>query len=329
MGRYVLLLWLCASLMPLTAAGQSTPDEYTVPVKLYSGHVIVVQGSIGSLSKRNLVIDTGAYPSVIDHSLVKKLGLPTQAGEMRVVAYTLKTESVVLPEVRIGPLAAHNIQVVAQDLGTLSEQLGVRVDALIGLDVLAIANFRVDYTTRMLVFGPPVRLTSAAPIRKAAGMACLDVRMNGRPQLLLLDTGAADLVLFADRAPWLPRLIAGGELESTNLGGSIPMRAMMMNEFDVGGQKLGSQEVYVSAPKNMGLYPFDGMFSPTALRLRQIAFDFDHQVFSWEMEAPGKKSGTGDAGRPQRMDGVIVEMRGAPPQMSLGFSQHAVVPSIK
>ena len=327
MRRYKLLLWLGASLVPLTAAGQNTADEYTVPVKLFNDHVIVVQGSIGSMEKRNLVIDTGAYPSVIDTPVVKKLGLPGQAGEMRVVAFTLKAESVVVPNIRIGPLDVHNIRVVARDLTGLSEQLGVRVDGLIGLDVLANANFRVDYATRILVFGPPVRLSSVAPIRKALGMACLDVRMNGQPQLLLLDTGAADLVLFADRAPWLPRILRGGELESTNLGGSIPMRAVMMNQFEVGGQALGSREVYVSAPKNMSPYPFDGMFSPTALQFRQIAFDFDHQLFSWEVAAPGAKPGADT--RPQRVDGVVVDMRDGLPQIGMEFSQHVVTPSIK
>lgn len=326
MGRYVLLLWLCASLAPLTAAGQNTPNEYIVPIKLYRDHVIVVQGSIGSMAKRNLVIDTGAYPSVIDQSLVKKLGLPGQAGEMRVVDYTLKAESVVLPEIRIGPLGVHNIRVVAQDLGTLSEQIGVRIDALVGLDVLANTNFRVDYTTRILVFGPPVKLTSAAPIRKALGMACLDVRMNGRPQLMLLDTGSANLLLFSDRAPWLPRP-TGEKLESTNLGGDIAMLPVKMSDFEVGGQNLGPHDVYVSAPKNMGPYPFDGMFSPTALQFRQIAFDFEHQLFSWDTS--GAKRGGGDGARPQRMDGVIVDMRGEPPSVGLSFSPHAVVPSIK
>lgn len=328
MGRYKLLLWLCASLVPWTAAGQNTPDEYIVPAKLYKDHVIVVQGSIGSLAKRNLVIDTGAYPSVIDHSLVKKLGLPAHAREMRVVAFTLKAESVVLPDIQIGPLDVHNIPVVAQDLDGLSEQLGVRIDAMIGLDVLAHTDFRIDYTTRVLVFGPAERLRFAAPIRKALGMACLDVRMNGRSHLLLLDTGAADVVLFADRVPWLPRIKGGGELESTNLGGSIPMRAVILNEFEVGGQTLGSQQVYVSTAKNMSPYPFDGMLSPTALQLRQIAFDFDHQLFSWEMAVPGTKSGSRDDARPSRIDGAIVDMRSVP-QVGMGFSEHVVLPMAK
>ena len=44
-----------------------------LPFKICGQQLIVVQGSIGQLEKRNFVIDTGAYPTVIDRELAGKL----------------------------------------------------------------------------------------------------------------------------------------------------------------------------------------------------------------------------------------------------------------
>ena len=76
MAHHTALSLSCALLFSC-AAGMAQPSssQHVVPLKLYGQHLIVVQGSIGSFEKRNLVIDTGAYPSIIDRGLAKKLHL--------------------------------------------------------------------------------------------------------------------------------------------------------------------------------------------------------------------------------------------------------------
>jgi predicted aspartyl protease len=260
---------------------QSVTEEHVVTFKLYSDYIVVVQGTIGNIPKRNLVIDTGAYPSVIDRDLARKLGLAGHKGPMRVVEQTLAAESVWLPELEIGSIRSQNTRAVVQDLGPISREFGVRVDAMIGLDVLAHRSFRIDYKRRTIVFGRVDTLSWSAPMQQPSGMACIDVRVGGRLQRLLLDTGAGGFLLFANRAGWVPRN-AGYLRQSTNLGGSFTLRQIKANNVVVGEQNLGDREILISDADNMSVYPFDGLLAPAALGFRQIAFDFDRGIFSWE-----------------------------------------------
>jgi hypothetical protein len=278
------LLWMCTCALPASVTSQGISRTQTVPIQLYSGYVVVVRGSIGDLEKRNLVIDTGAYPSVVDHDVAKKLGLSGRTTPMRMVDRTLTAESVILPVLRFGPLEARDVRVVVQDMSFLSQQLGVRVDAMIGPDVLARQNFSIDYVDKTLTFGAVRTLSWSTPMQNRSGMACLDVEFNGPPQRLLLDTGAAEVLLFSGTS-WLQKT-SGYVRQSSNLGGAITLRQVGVKEILLGEQNLGSRQILVSDEKNMDVYPFDGLLAPRGLNLRQIAFDFEHQVFSWETGRP-------------------------------------------
>ena len=280
MGRYTMVLWLFVITSSLGMA-QAPTEEHVVPFKMYGDYVVVVQGTIGNLTKRNLMIDTGAYPSVIDRDLAKKLGLVGHKGSMRVLEQTLTAESVQLPDIEIGSVHVQNTRAVVQDLGSISRDFGVRVDALIGLDVLGHHSFRIDYKRKTMVFGPVDTLSWSTPMRQPSGLLCIDVRIGGRTQRLLLDTGAGGFLLFANRAVWVPRN-AGYLRESTNLGGTFTLRQIRANEVVIGDQNLGGREILISDAQNMTVYPFDGLLAPAALGFREIAFDFERGIFSWE-----------------------------------------------
>jgi hypothetical protein len=324
MGRYRLVLCLFSAMLTTMVSGQSTQYEYIVPAKVFRGYVIVLQGTIGPLTERNLVIDTGAYPSVIDRKLAKTLRLAGVEGELRVLDHTLKAQSMVLPDLRVGPVEAQNTQVVSEDLSGLSQELGLRVDALVGLDVLAGHSFRIDYDSHAVAFGSGETLAASAPIRFLSGMACIPIRLDGRSQVLLLDTGAASTVLFSSRATWLTGK-KGQSLESTNLGGAIDMRPVQLTDLMVGEESLGSREIYLSNANNMDPYPFDGMLSPGALQLHKIAFDFERRVFSWETSTARKPEATAKRPSPTLTKEMIFGTRPALPG-DPGFASHAILP---
>jgi predicted aspartyl protease len=265
----------------LASAQTASTTNLVVPAKFYNGYLVVVRGTIGTLEKRNLVIDTGAYPSIVDEDLARKLHLTGQKEELRVVDRNLKSRATVLPSLEVGPIRATNLKVIVQDLTPVSEAFRVRIDALVGLDVLASTSFRIDYEAKQVVFGPLDPLPFTAPLRWTDAMFCVDLRVNDRPAHLLVDTGAASLVLFADRLPWAIDL-SDDSVGYTNIGGQFRLRRMAAKSLALGGADLGRTQVFVSDAHNMSPFHFDGLFATGALPVRQVAFDLERHVFGWQ-----------------------------------------------
>jgi hypothetical protein len=53
---------------PVPKTGSLAHHRVKVPIKVYWGYLVIVQGSIGNLQRLNFLVDTGAYPSVIDRT---------------------------------------------------------------------------------------------------------------------------------------------------------------------------------------------------------------------------------------------------------------------
>lgn len=283
MGRSTLLS--CLSFVLLFRAvsfGQANASfEHILPAKIYNGYLVVVRGSIGNLENRNLAIDTGAYPSIIDESLARKLHLAGQKGELRVVERNLKSRAASLPSLQVGPMRATNLRVMVQDLTPISEVFRVRIDALIGLDLLVHTSFRIDYAAQQVAFGPVDPLPFTAPIKWTDSMICVDLNVNSRPAHLLVDTGAASLLLFADRVPWA-REISDDSVRYSNIGGQFRLRRIAAKSIELAGTDLGPSSVFVSEAHNMSPFHFDGLLATGVLPVRQISFDMDRQQFGWE-----------------------------------------------
>jgi predicted aspartyl protease len=262
-------------------AQRSMPEDGVIPVKLYSGYLVIVRGSIGKLEKRNLAIDTGAYPSIVDGAIARKLRLSGHEEELRVVDHNIITQALSVPSLHLGPILAENLRVVVQDLTPLSQKFGVRIDALIGMDVLARSSFQIDYREKKMSFGPVNPWFAVVPLRWKASMVCVDLKLNGQPAQLLVDTGAANVLLFARRLPWLDTQ-SGTIRASSNLGGNIVLRQVKMSSLQLGDADLGPRDLFISETQNMSPFPFDGLLATGALPFRKIAFDFERQLFGWE-----------------------------------------------
>jgi hypothetical protein len=85
------------------------------------------------------------------------------AGTLAVHDRVVDAEQAVLPSVRIGTLRAEFLTVLIRDLGFLQKDLGIRIDGVIGLDVLSLSNFSIDYTIRRITFGTAPVYGSSAP----------------------------------------------------------------------------------------------------------------------------------------------------------------------
>jgi hypothetical protein len=271
----VLLLGTSGSAQPVAPASQ------VIPAKVYGGYLVVVQGSIGPLEKRNLVIDTGAYPSIIDREVAKKLHLTARSSMLRVVDHNINSQEAFLPAVQVGPIRARGLRVGVQDLTSISRTYGVRVDALIGFDVLVGSSFRIDYREKKVIFGPIDSLPMSAPLHWTDNMPSVDLKVNDQPAHLLVDTASATVLLFGQRLPWTATY-KGDARGFVNLGGSFQLREITAQSLELAGNDLGPGQVFISHAQNITTLHYDGFLATGVLPFRQIGFDVDHQRLGWE-----------------------------------------------
>jgi len=272
--------------------GQSTSEQHVwLPAKVYRGYVLVVEGTIGGVPHRKLLIDTAAYPSVVDQDLARKLHLSSTSDELRVVGQNLRSEAAVVPAVQVGPIEARNVPVQVQDLHAIEKKLGTHIDALIGLDVLGQRNFRIDYEQRQIVFGAVGILESSAPLKQIDHMTYVDIQLNGQLAHLLVGSAASNITVFGDVASRM-RVAETKQLESTNLGGKVSLRQVHLDRIALGSEELGAREIQVSESENLKSLPIDGLLSTGTLGFGQVAFDFERQIFSWEMAGKAHNQAT-------------------------------------
>jgi Aspartyl protease len=254
-----------------------------LPFRTYRNYLIVVQGSLGGKLGRNLIIDTGTDPSVIDSRTAQELHMAGVVGKLAVHDQVVDAQQAVLPSVQISTLRAKSLPVLIRDLGFLQKDLGIRIDAVIGLDVLSLSNFSINYMTKRIVFG--VTPVSGSSVQFQSAQPWLTVRMevDGVSIDLLLDTAASGILLFQSRIrDRLPQLISLGERRSSNMGGDFQLQSVLLATTNLGEMDFGQQNAFVVNDQEDESREFDGLLGPSALGLKQIAFDFQRHTLSWK-----------------------------------------------
>lgn len=258
------------------------PRLLEVPFDLYRDYIIVARGSIAEKGNRNFLIDTGAVPSVVDARLAKKLKLKGRESQLSFFTDRVKVKSVVLPSLELGPIRLTEHPVLVQDLRFIERGIGVRIDAVIGLDVLGWSNLTVNYGTRRLHFGVQVSDEPRIPLELGPGCMLLSVRIEDRTLRLMVDTGASGLMLFEDRFRKLfPNLKLKGQREFENMGGAKSLAEVELRGLEIGTIRLGPT-MAVLIPSEADATPdFDGLLGLRSLGASRVYFDFNDQVMSW------------------------------------------------
>ncbi len=268
-----------ASLCSLVSVKASQPLA-DVPFELVQHHLIVAKGSVGPAHGLNLLIDTGTIPSVVDRRIASKLRLHTEPSQFVAFGQTIQINSASLPGLQIGLFRPGD---VPAGIGDLSYLQGSRIDAIVGLDVLARTSFAVDYTTRKLSFGPADRESAVAPMQIVWPFLTVKLFVAGHPMHLLVDTGSRDLVLFKSRmsASLLP-IPWKGEKMIQYASGLAHLRRFELRQVTLGDQHWDSLPGFVlDAP--MDAYPpdIDGVLGVLALGGTRVRFDFQRAELGW------------------------------------------------
>ena len=285
---FALLLWsaLVASAFGQYGAGHSAQQKFSrveLRFKLYRNYLIVVQGNLGWLEGLNFLIDTGANPTAVDQKIAKKLGLKGQSKKLQLLDQRLLVEEVELPTLQLGPIRADSLRGIVQDLSPVENNLGARIDVIVGLGVLSAENFTIDYETKKILFGTVDTLPFAVPFHTQPPTLTLRLQVGGYPVPLLLDTGAKDVLLFECSLQGHGRELAtiGARLFSSSYGKAFYVQEARLSEAHLGPAELRAMRVLVIPGKQTCGWSFAGVLGMSALGFRQIAFDFERNLFSF------------------------------------------------
>jgi predicted aspartyl protease len=254
----------------------------TVHFDLYRDYLIVVRGSAGPLKGLNFLLDTGASPAVIDRRVAEKLQLAEQPGSMAVLGGSVQAGQATVPSLEVGPVRRDNLNVVVEDLSFFQKAFPVRIDAVVGLDVLGQSAFEIDYIAREIRFGAVPALKNSLPLRLQGGLPVIDAELNHLPVHLLLDTGASALILFQPVTPRPASPMRVSEVRPTpGTIGEFERKQVWLDSLRLGEAEFGKEPAFLVKGTGSGAQDFAGLISPAMLGITRLSIDLGRGVFAF------------------------------------------------
>jgi predicted aspartyl protease len=251
-----------------------------VPLKIYRDFLLVAKGQFGTaLEDQNFIIDTGTAPSIINASLVARLGLATVPSPSRAMGKTIPGQALTFPEIELGPICAVSLHVQVQDLSRIERDLGIPIAAIIGLDVLSKYSFRLDYDKREMEFGSVSHTGIPVHFDPRTGIAVAEVRVEGKETRFLLDTGTDRVVLFGGNFPdagWL-NLQNTSQTAANQVSQEVDLQVFSAADIIIGGQRFSDERAYLVPGSTDSL--FDGLLGVRALGFRDLSYDQARETF--------------------------------------------------
>src|SRR3984885_1368628 len=256
-------------------------DANELSMNVVGGYLIVVKGSIGDRHTLNFLLDTGATTSAIDRKLAERLNLATRSSQMVNFDKTLQVQWCMLPELVYGPEHASNIKVAVEDLRYLRPS-GAAVDGVIGWDLLRRHSFRLDFANKRVVFGA-ISATEgySVPSRETPLCLAVPIDLDGRELWMIADTGMRGAMLYkpeleATSYQWQASISGRG------VGGSVESQLALVPRLPIAPGDVDRQ-VYVVRPPNSALLDgIAGYLGIASLNAKQVTFDLDRGVLSWQ-----------------------------------------------
>jgi len=252
-----------------------------LPVRLYGGYLVIVEGTIGNIHKLNFLVDTGACPSVVDHKIARDLKLVEQPERVNLWNKSVQARQVVLPSLVLGPVHVESVPVLTEDLSFLRNALGFKVHAIVGLDVLRQSSFMINYKAKEILFGTPKTLTYSVPFETDTPVVTVRMEFQNRRLRMVVDSGGPDLTLFRSRVSESTGLQALGTESVADAGGTFQRTKVRLPELYIDKETVGPQTAFLVDDRKDDGDDFDGVLGVRGLQFWKVAFDFENRRFSW------------------------------------------------
>jgi hypothetical protein len=273
------LLMTIAATTTAVNGRQPAGSAETIPFRTAGNTLVAVEGGIGQLDRLTLLVDTGTHVSVVDSTVARRLNLHGTADRIDAFGRLLSTERLTVPFVRLGPIHAPDLPVLTADLHRLEPRLGVRLDAIVGLDVLRGRCFVIDYLARTLTFNCDRDLERAVAFDRRSAHLLIDVMVEGQRRRLAMDSGSDAIALFERAVPSGLTIAQSSSGSASLVSGQAQLRRFTAGSIRIGDHEIGRRPVFVMSDpaKDVGC---DGVFGARWLSSR-VKFDLDRMVLSW------------------------------------------------
>ncbi len=263
----------------VAAENSETRSCSVVPFSL-SGHLVIVQGTICDQKELSLVIDTGASRSVIDSQIARKLHLACKPKTVTVYGSRRKIDTATISAITVADRLFADVPVMVADLTLPGREHMVHIDGLIGLDLLRQMSLSIDYESKTVAFGRVVHSPVSCAYYDKLPFVPVFLDVGGRRLTLRLDTGAAHLVLYQNRAVGRVAVKATGEKrEVQSLDGKLRLRGAEISDVKMDETHFDSLPAYLLDRRVSKGEP-DGILGVAALGLRRLTLS--DGIISWE-----------------------------------------------
>jgi predicted aspartyl protease len=276
-GRTILsaavILWSGAAGL---AENSTDPNRF----KLQRGFLIVVQASMSG-AQLDLLLDTGSARTILDERVVRHIGSDRSNTRIRAFGKSLAAERVELPELSWMGTTSERITVLSTDLGGFRRRTGVRVDGVLGLDLLRGHCLGIDYRSKRtdLTCNGSASPSTTVQLEEADGLIAATVRLGPHSLRLIVDTGADSIVLFRSSVPFT-RHPASDWTTAAGAADDLPVRMIIPDLLLVGPARLVRTQVLLADAPPLGA-SLDGLLGVTSLGASRVRLDLKGMTLSW------------------------------------------------
>jgi len=250
-----------------------------IPVEVRQGWAVIARVNVDGAGKLAFLVDTGSGRTVVDKRAAKSLKrVPTtamvQLPDTAVPAAEVELQSVALGPRRIGP-----VTVLVEDLAMLGRNLGTRIDGILGMDLLGLSGFSIDYRSKKLQIGAVPMLRWVVPLEGDMLNPAVQVEVGRHSLRLIADTGCPTLLLFRNSLPehFLHRGAAVSVWWSSS--SRLQTEQVLFPRSRVGTKDLNQQVAYTL---DSAIDSAQGFLGLAVLHPKRVAFNFQARLLSWE-----------------------------------------------
>ncbi|MBV8644379.1 MAG: aspartyl protease family protein, partial [Candidatus Eremiobacteraeota bacterium] len=244
-----------ATFTPLVSRTIGTDRVHTVPLIERGGHVFTTVQIAGR--DWLFLLDTGAQSILVDNSILAAAGVTgTGSMEVRGASRTGGMQAAKLPSLSIDGATMDDVVVSAMDLGKTIGG-GMRFDGILGYPFFASALVQLDFSHKVMRFGPPGSFTpdgSKVDLDVDRELAEAQFTVNSRVRApFIVDTGNSSEMLmyrpFLDAHPGIVPF-TGATSWNYGIGGGNATYRSSLEALEIGGTTLYHRAVEVVLAKN-------------------------------------------------------------------------------